>query len=366
MGPTVPSIGGITTAVNALMASSMSKEFNLRLMANSNHRPMNKKGVVDVHNISSFFAIFGRLVWTIYSFRPRVVQVETAGGIGFLKQSVYIIAAKLMWRKVIVSLHCANAGEPLIEFDRSGLVAKWYCGFILRMCNAVKLLSPQWREDFTARWGLDSDNVVGVQNCLDTMFPWGSALSCSTRKNEFTIVSVGSVGERKGSFLLIEAVKLLREDNVPVSLILIGTEEREGSMAALLDAARKFGVQDVVHFMGGQSREKIFEELVRADVFALPSYAEGMPYSIIEALAIGCPVIASDVGAIKDIITDKDTGLIINAGSVDELAGALSLLAKDISMREKLALQGNKFACDMFGIHNLEGAFRAVYERLIT
>jgi glycosyltransferase involved in cell wall biosynthesis len=347
------------------MASSMSKEFDMRLMANSNHRSMNKKGVVDAHNILSFFAILGRLVWTIFSFRPRVVQVETAGGIGFLKQSVYVIAAKLMLRKVIVSLHCANAGEPLIEFDSSSLVAKWYCGWILRMCSAVKLLSPQWIEEFSVRWGLDSENVMGVRNCLDTMFPWGSALSCSSRTDGFTVVSVGSVGERKGSFLLIEAVKRLCDANIPVSLLLIGPEEKEGSMAALFDVARICGVQDVVHFMGGQSREKIFEELVRADVFALPSYAEGMPYSIIEALAIGCPVIASDVGAVKDIIVHKVTGLLINAGSVDELAGALTLLAKDNILREKLALQGNKFSCDMFGINNLEGAFRSVYEKLI-
>lgn len=365
LGPTASSIGGITTAVNALMASNMSKEYDMRLMPNSNNRPMNKKGVVDAHNILSFLAILGRLMWTIYSFRPRVVQVETAGGIGFLKQSVYIIASKLMWRKVIVSLHCANAGEPLIEFESQSLIARWYCGWILRMCNAVKLLSPQWIDDFALRWSLDSKNIIAVLNSLDTMFPWGSALSCSTRTKEFKIVSVGSVGERKGSILLIEAVKRLCEANIQSSLVLIGPEEHEGCMAALFDSARLFGVQDVVHFMGGQPREQIFKELVKADVFALPSYAEGMPYSIIEALAIGCPVVASDVGAVKDLIAHKNTGLLIKAGSVDELADALTLLAKDNVLREKLALQGHKFACDMFGINNLEDAFRSVYERLI-
>lgn len=365
LGPTPPSIGGITTAVNALMTSGLCKEYDLRLMANTNHRPMNKKGVIDAHNIRSFIAILGRLVWTIYSFQPRVVQVETAGGIGFLKQSSYIIAAKLMRRKVIVSLHCANAGEPLVEFDSKGFVARWYCGWILRMSNSVKLLSPQWKEDFAVRWGLDLENVMGVRNCLDAIFPWGSALSRLTRTDKFTIISVGSVGERKGTFLLVEAIKRLCDAKIPVSLILIGPEEREGSMAALIDATRMYGVQDLVHFLGGQPREKIFEELVKADVFALPSYAEGMPYSIIEALAIGCPVVASDVGAVKDIIANRETGLLIEAGSVDELADAFFLLANDILLRNRIALQGNKFARDMFGIHNLECAFRSVYESLI-
>ena len=366
LGPTAPSIGGITTAVNALLSSNLSKEFEMRLLANSNHRPVNKKGLLDAHNIASAFKIFIRLVWEIYSFRPKVVQVETAGRTGFLKQSVYILFAKLVRRKVIVSLHCANDGEPLMEFDTNSWALRSYCGWVLRMCHTVKLLSPRWRVDFSSRWGLDLERVIGVRNCLDTMYPWAAALSSSPQVDRFTIVCVGSVGERKGSFLLIEAVKRLRDAGLSVSLVLIGPEEQEGSMAALSDAACQYGVQDSVHLLGGQSREFALKELSKADVFALPSYAEGMPYSIIEALAIGCPVIASVVGAVKDLIKDGETGLLIQPGSAVQLADALSRLINDVSLRQKLALQGNQFARKEFGIHNLENAFRPVYERLIN
>lgn len=364
LGPTSPSIGGITTAVNTLMGSKLKKEFDIRLMANSNHRAMNKKGLVDFHNLASALLIFVRLVLVIYRFRPRIVQVETAGEIGFLKQSLYILTARLLKCRVIVSLHCANDGEPLMEFTRNGKIAKWYCGWILSRCQMIKLLSSKWSTDFAARWDLDSDKVVGLKNCLDSFFPWGAALSHSDQSEEFKIVSVGSVGERKGSFLLIEAVRRIRAAGTPVTLVLIGPEERSGSIAALKEAAHVGGIDKKVHLLGGQPRQCTMEILSTADVFALPSYAEGMPYSIIEALAIGCPVVASDVGAIRDIISNEDTGLLIEAGSVEQLVDALNRLVHDEVLRKKLALQGNKFARNEFGIHNLEDTLRSVYEVL--
>lgn len=89
-----------------------------------------------------------------------------------------------------------------------------------------------------------------------------------------------------------------------------------------------------------------------------------MPFSIIEALAVGCPVVASDVGAVRDIIKNEETGLLIESGSVDQLFDALCRLAKDDGLRKKLASQGNVFARNEFGIHNLENTLRVVYEKL--
>lgn len=364
LGPTAPSIGGITTAVNTLMESELPKEYDIRLMANSNHRPMNKKGVIDFHNLTSAILILARLIHELYAFRPKIVQVETAGEIGFLKQSVYILTARLLRSKVIVSLHCANDDEPLAEFTRQGAVARWYCGMILRRSHIVKLLSPKWNRNFAARWGLEYDQVVGLKNCLGSFFPWGAAIDNPTRSEELTVVSIGSVGERKGSFLLIEAVKRLNEVGIPVSLVLVGPEERQGGAVALEDAARIAGIASRVHLLGGQPRERALDILSKADVFALPSYAEGMPFSIIEALAVGCPVVASDVGAVRDIIKNEETGLLIESGSVDQLFDALCRLAKDDGLRKKLASQGNVFARNEFGIHNLENTLRVVYEKL--
>ncbi len=365
LGPTAPSIGGITTAVNALMTSRLASEFDMRLLANSNHREMNRKGIIDLHNIASSLMILGRLLKAIYFFRPSIVQVETAGGIGFLKQSMYIFAARMMRCKVIVSLHCANEGEPLMEFADGNWIARFYCERVLQMCSIVKLLSPLWKGEFAIRWGLDCERVIGLRNCLDDSFPWGKALTHSRISDKLRVICVGSVGKRKGSFLLIAAIERLNASGIPASLVLVGPEEISGWMAHLADAALKAGVQGEVTLRGGISRERALLELCEADVFALPSYAEGMPYSIIEAMAIGLPVVASDVGAIRDLIANEDTGLLVEAGSVDQLTNALARLARDMEFRRKLALRGNLFVSNEFSARHLEVVLRPVYEGLI-
>jgi glycosyltransferase involved in cell wall biosynthesis len=364
LGPTEPSIGGITTAVNNLMGSNLKNEYDLRLVTNSNHRPMNKKGVIDLHNIISAIIIIYELVKEIYFFRPNIVQVETAGEIGFLKQSIYILISRLLHCKVIVSLHCANDAEPLTEFYKHSRISRWYCCYVLRRCQMIKLLSSKWRNSFTNRWGIDSEKIICIQNCLDNEFPWGTALSHSLRLESIMIVSVGSVGERKGSYLLIEAIRRMSDVGINASLFLVGPEERNGGILALQEAARLGGVENRVHLLGGQTREHTLEILSKADVFALPSYAEGMPYSIIEALAIGCPVVASDVGAISDIIRNEETGLLIEAGNVEQLYDALCRMAEDGNIRANLSVQGNKYACKEFSINKLESLLRSVYEKI--
>jgi glycosyltransferase involved in cell wall biosynthesis len=364
LGPTHPSIGGITTAVNMLMCSELARKYDIRVTANSNKRPMNKKGKIDIYNTASAFLILVRVIYEIYIFRPKVVQVETSGGIGFLKQSIYIIAAWILRCKVITSLHCANEDEPLIEFTKNGKLSRWYCGWVLQRSNKIKLLSSKWSTSFAVRWGLSNDKVFGLKNCIDTSFPWGKSLSVQHQSDAISVVSVGSVGERKGSFLLIEAIRQLRADGISISLILVGPEERAGNLAALKNSAINGSVENYVKFMGGQPREKTIEILTKADVFALPSYAEGMPYSIIEALAVGCPVIASDVGAVRDVIVNEETGLLIEAGNIDQLVNALHKMVNDKMFRKNLAVRGNMFARKEFGIHNLENVLGAIYDEL--
>jgi len=364
LGPTSPSIGGIATAVNILMRSKLAQEFDIKLNANSNHRPMNKKGIVDIQNLVSSALILSRLVYDIYVFRPKIVQVEAAGGISFLKQSLYVIVARIFRCKVIVSLHCANEDEPLIEFAKNGKLSEMYCGWVLRQCKKIKLLSSKWSNSFADRWGLSDDKVFGLKNCLDITFPWGASLSALHDSNVFSVVSVGSVGKRKGSFLLLEAIKKIREEGIDATLLLVGPEEREGGMADLEKVAFDGGIARNVQFLGGQSREHTLEILIKGDVFALPSYAEGLPYSIIEALAVGCPVIATDVGAVRDIIRNEETGLLIDAGNIDQLVDALRRMANDIVFRKKLAAQGCLFARNEFGIENLENVLSNVYNDL--
>ncbi len=88
--------------------------------------------------------------------------------------------------------------------------------------------------------------------------------------------------------------------------------------------------------------------LRQADVFALPSFLEGLPISILEAMALGIPTVSTNINAIPEAIKHLETGLLIEPGNPDELKEAILLLKNDLVLREKLSIQGKKYVLENF------------------
>ena len=109
-----------------------------------------------------------------------------------------------------------------------------------------------------------------------------------------------------------------------------------------LDAARRLaqdlGIRERVEFKG--SRADVPEILAETDVFVLASKIEMLPISILEAMRAGLPVIASDVGGVSEEVIDEETGLLVEPGSVDELAAALTRLLGDRKLRISMGKSG--------------------------
>lgn len=134
------------------------------------------------------------------------------------------------------------------------------------------------------------------------------------------VVVVARLSPEKGHIVLLEAMRRLRRDGCDVSACFIG----EGSFRPELEkAAARIGVADAVTFAGAQPPEAVAATLREADVFCLPSYAEGLPVSIMEAMAVGVPVATTYVSGTPELVVDGETGWIVPAGNVELLANAL-------------------------------------------
>jgi glycosyltransferase involved in cell wall biosynthesis len=96
------------------------------------------------------------------------------------------------------------------------------------------------------------------------------------------------------------------------------------------------GVSNAVEFLGWIDGAAKAQALAEATVYALPSYMEGLPMGVLEAMAVGLPVVATTVGGIPDVIEDGVTGLLIEPGDQDGLARALSLLLSDAALRHRM------------------------------
>jgi len=168
-------------------------------------------------------------------------------------------------------------------------------------------------------------------------------------KNKFLVFCVGQFIDRKGRWIFLEAAQKLVKDNQNIAFVWV-SNSKPG--AEDLEKADSYGLGENFVFLSsdqvGSEHIDLFKLLRLADVFALPSYLEGLPISIIEAMALGIPVISTNINAIPEAIKHLETGLLIEPGNSDELKIAIQRLKDDRDLRENLAHRGREYALDKF------------------
>ena len=151
------------------------------------------------------------------------------------------------------------------------------------------------------------------------------------------ILTVGRLHPVKGQSLLIEALARLNEQGQRAVLTLVGDGPLGKDLAAL---ARDLGVGQLVKFPGAIGQDELATYYADADVFCLPSFNEGVPVVLMEAMACALPVVSSRITGIPELVDDGVSGLLVVPGRADVLADALGALAADPVLRTRMGEAG--------------------------
>jgi len=167
--------------------------------------------------------------------------------------------------------------------------------------------------------------------------------------DEFVVLAVGQFIDRKGRWTFLEAAKMITETTANVRFVWLMPESISAEDKIRVDS---YGVGKrfvpVLSSDLGTDRESILGFFRIADAFALPSFIEGLPISLLEAMALGLPCISTNVYAIPEAIIPDQTGILIEAGDSIALATSIMKLKGDPNLRERLSLSGSRFALEHF------------------
>ncbi|MFF2446516.1 glycosyltransferase family 4 protein [Neobacillus sp. NPDC058068] len=255
----------------------------------------------------------------------RKNQIDLVYTSQFRSQLLIGWLAKLFGRKVIWHLH----GEEQLN----NLLGKISVAAADKIIVVSNTLAERYQQQFPNQKTKFSVVHNGVE--LTT--------TLSERKKEsstFTITMVGTIIEGKRQDLAISAVDRLKKLGNNVQLNIIGEKppwHPEDYKHSLHEHVRQLGLEGSVNFLGWV--ENPWELLLTSTVFILPSDTEGLPLSIIEAMALGLPAISTNVGGIPELIEDEKTGFIIKPGSLDELVEKLTLLLEQPALCEQMGHQ---------------------------
>lgn len=271
----------------------------------------------------------------------------------FLLISLFFKLRKILPEYDIVHVHWLIPQGITQSFFRKPYIVTGHGGDVTSLNNGIiKYLKRRCLKRAKSVTVVSEQLKARVQQLEPTVMPQVISMGIDIRKfgkqyyvqNFFgqnsnkVVLFVGRLAEKKGVAYLIEAMK-----DIDALLVIVG----DGPLKKELQEQAK-ALEDKVSFWGAKTHEQLKEIYASADVFAVPSITakdgdqEGLPLVMLEAMASGLPVVASDSGGISQVITDGVNGLLCEEKNIAELAEKIRLLIKDENMRKKISASAEK------------------------
>lgn len=341
--------GGVSSCARNILSSELVKDYSISYIATKVDGPnFVKLGVA----IRAVFVFLLKL-WTT---RVDLVHIHGSHYASFYRKMIFILIAKMGRKKVLFHCH----GSRFDQFYQDGPAwQKLLIRKILSLCDRVVALSPTWKAFFLGF--LDTASVRILENAIPMQVyqpPKGQ------REKVFqgpVILFAGEVGERKGAYDLLAIIPELVLQVPRVTVQLAGN----GDLDKIQALAKSLQIEKHIHLMGWVSAEKMIGLYHQADLFVLPSYHEGLPMAILEAMASGLPVVSTRVGGIPELIGNGENGFLINPGDRKALLGALIALLGNSALREEMALKNVQKIREKYDITNYIEKLKSLYLEIL-
>ncbi|MCW5312299.1 glycosyltransferase [Nostoc sp. KVJ3] len=278
-----------------------------------------------------------KFLWMLINEEVDIIQLEISQRGSVLRQGIMTFLAWIFHKPIIIHAH----GSQFHIFYAE--LAKWMqylLNWVFCKCQRLIVLSESWKNFYIENLGLKPEQVVVFYNPVKVP----AEVPHRSLSKKLNLLFLGRIGKRKGAFDLIKAFSLLpTEYQTTSSLIMAG----DGDIEQARNLVTTLNLEDYITLPGWIGSDKRDILLTQANIFVLPSYNEGLPLAMLEAMACELAVIVTPVGGIPEIVTHSENGLIVNPGDVQQLSDAIKSLIENETLRLSL---GSKARTSVFAL----------------
>jgi glycosyltransferase involved in cell wall biosynthesis len=351
LGPSRSALSGVTTHVNLLLGSPLAAEFALaHFQVGSEGRSENALAKLLRLAVSPV-----QLAADIVRLDAEIVHINSSLNKAYWRDLMYLGVARLFGARVVYQVH---GGALPLEFQKTRL-GRMFLRKTLMAPDVLIVLAS--RELSAYREFMPRQAVLALPNGIDCVPFLRYNRTPSRPGAPLKLVYIGRLAREKGLYETIDALALVRSLGVSARLVIAGGGPEEAGLRARV---REHALKDAVSFTGPVEGDHKALLLSQADLLVLPSYAEGLPYALLEGMAAGAVPVATPVGAIPDVVTDGVHGLLVPLRDADAIAQAVARLAGDRALLARMSAASRKRVVSAYSIERVAADFSTLYSKL--
>jgi glycosyltransferase involved in cell wall biosynthesis len=263
-----------------------------------------------------------------------------------------VFAARLFKIPLVVDFKYDPTTQPSINlwgvFRR--LVLNLLIDISLTSATLIRVTTPLLKQSVVKR-GIAPEKIIIVPNYADEEIFSPKVSGYAVRKklsvssNEKVIMYIGRLSPEKGIDILIKAFSIVKEEIKNTTLIIVGDGPEKGK---LMEQCKRLNLLDKVKLVKPVPNNKVPYLLASSDIIVLPSYSEGNPKILVEAMMMGKPIVATNIPGINDVVENKKEALLVKPGDPVALAHAIKTLLNDKTLASTLAFNARKRALEKY------------------
>lgn len=350
LGPERTAVSGVSTHLNLLFDSELASEFRLK------HFQVGSEGRSE-NALSRFRRLLSgpfQLASALFAEKPAIIHLNTSlNRRAFWRDVFFLLVARLRGVRVLYQIH---GGELPAPFAANNHLPAAVLRLLLRLPDTIVVLARSEREAYQKF--VPGQHIRLIPNAIDCHPYLNFPAKQANKSSPLQLLYMGRLARDKGIFDVLQGLKLARSSGAAAYLTVAGSGPDE---AALRKRVEDLALTAAVSFVGtvhGDAKLKCFEA---ADVLLLPSYGEGMPYALLEAMAAGLPAITTRVGAIPDVVLDGVHGQFVAPGDVHAIGRAITRLASNRYYLAQMSAACRKRIAENYAMPCMTREFRQLY-----
>jgi len=341
VAPSRQTRGGITSVVRAYSSTAFWKQLNCKWIGT----------YIDRNNFYKIlFFLKGFMYYIILLPFASIVHIHLSEPTSALRKTFFFVPALLINKKIILHFH--SFSPKITYLGRHKRIYK----FLFSKCDILIVLSESCEKNISDLLQINKSKINVLYNPCPVVLP---------RTNTFIsskyILFIGNLTKRKGYHDLINAFKRVNLVYPEWELKLAG----HGEIEEANKLADRLGISDKVsclNWITDSEKDNIFRN---ASIFCLPSYVEGLPMAIMDALSYGLPIVTTPVGGIPDIFIHMKNAIFIEPGNIEEISNALLMIIRSDKLTEHLKMESLFLKENLFDLNKIALKLNLIYSLLL-